>query len=69
MQDQKLRETGSYSYLIRADLPTEAVRTAAREKEFVIRLEVDASLAGGLAIYGERFGRYPIDPTLVFHLR
>jgi predicted transcriptional regulator len=30
---------------------------------------VDESLPGGLAIYGERFGRYPVDPTLVFEMR
>ncbi len=35
----------------------------------MIRLEVDAALPGGLAIYGERFGRYPLDPTLVFDLK
>jgi hypothetical protein len=32
----------------------------------VIRLQVDQALPGGLAIYGKRFGRYPLDPTLVF---
>jgi hypothetical protein len=26
---------------------------------------VDDSLPGGLAIYGEKFGRYPLDPTVV----
>ena len=32
----------------------------------VVRLEVDEALPGGLAIYGARFGRYPLDPTVVF---
>jgi hypothetical protein len=32
-------------------------------------LEVSAALPGGLALYGERFGRYPVDPTLVFELK
>jgi predicted transcriptional regulator len=32
----------------------------------VIRLEVDATLPGGLAIYSRHFGRYPLDPTVVF---
>ncbi|MEO6994626.1 MAG: glycoside hydrolase family 2, partial [Lacunisphaera sp.] len=67
--DKKLREAGSYGYLIQAMLPTESVDAAAREKEIVVRLEVDAALPGGLAIYGERFGRYPLDPTIVFELR
>ncbi len=29
----------------------------------------DAELPGGLAIYGRRFGRYPLDPTVIFLLR
>ncbi len=66
--DKKLREAGSYGYLIQATLPAVALETAARAKEIVLRLEVDAALSGGLAIYGERFGRYPVDPTLIFQL-
>jgi predicted transcriptional regulator len=31
-----------------------------------VRLEVDEALPGGLAIYGAHFGRYPVDPTVVF---
>ena len=48
------------------DIPRDAVRKAAAAGELVIRLQVDQSLPGGLAIYGKRFGRYPLDPTLVF---
>ncbi|MCX6924918.1 MAG: glycoside hydrolase family 2 [Verrucomicrobia bacterium] len=67
--DKKLREAGSYGYLVQATLPSEALEAAAQSKEIVIRLEVDLALPGGLAIYGERFGRYPVDPTLVFTLK
>ena len=35
----------------------------------MIRLEVDESLPGGLAVYGEGAGRYPLDPSLVLTLR
>ena len=35
--------------------------------ELVLRLEVSEALPGGLAIYGARFGRYPVDPTVLFH--
>jgi predicted transcriptional regulator len=69
LRDKKLREAGSYGYLVNVTLPPEAVTAAARAKEIVLRLEVDAALPGGLALYGERFGRYPLDPTLVFQLR
>jgi hypothetical protein len=68
-RDRKLREAGSYGYLITAAIPTSVVHTSFDAKEIVLRLEVDSSLPGGLAIYGERFGRYPVDPTLVFTLR
>ncbi|HYG35784.1 MAG TPA: glycoside hydrolase family 2, partial [Clostridia bacterium] len=68
-RDKYLREAGSYGYLISANLSESALRSAAAAKEIVIRFEVDASLPGGLAIYGERFGRYPTDPSLVFVLK
>jgi len=64
-RDRKLREAGSHGPLIRATIPDRLLRAAAQTKEIVIRFEVDAALPGGLAIYGERFGRYPLDPTLV----
>jgi hypothetical protein len=68
-RDKKLREAGSYGYLISAALSPRSLRAAAEAKEIVIRFEVDPSLAGGLALYGERFGRYPLDPTLVFIMK
>jgi len=67
--DRKLREAGSYGDLVQATLPADALKAAAQSKEIVIRLEVNSALPGGLAIYGERFGRYPLDPTLVFTLK
>jgi predicted transcriptional regulator len=34
----------------------------------VVRLEVDEAVPGGLAVYGEEFGRYPLDPAVVLTL-
>jgi hypothetical protein len=68
-QDRKLREAGSYGYLVNAHIPKSVWQEAAAQKELVLRLEVDEALPGGLAIYGERFGRYPLDPTVVFVLK
>jgi hypothetical protein len=68
-QDKKLREAGSYGYLISAIIPQIVLNKAVRAREIVLRLEVDEALPGGLAIYGEHFGRYPLDPTLVFALK
>jgi hypothetical protein len=68
-RDGWLREAGSYGELVSAPVPAEALRDAAASGEVVIRLEVDGALAGGLAVYGERTGRYPLDPSLVLTLR
>jgi hypothetical protein len=64
-RDRRLREAGSYGELLRVAVPREAFERAAANGEVVIRLEVDQALPGGLAIYGRRFGRYPLDPTIV----
>jgi hypothetical protein len=69
LRDRKLREAGSYGQLLRVPVPAEALAAAATAGEVVVRLEVDDALPGGLAIYGARFGRYPVDPTVLFLLR
>ena len=66
-KDKKLHEAGSYGYLITAKIPA-SVLANAKGNKLTIQLKVDESLPGGLAIYGENFGRYPIDPMLIFKL-
>ena len=68
-RDRRLREAGSYGELLRVPIPPAALAKAAAAGEVIVRLEVDDALPGGLAIYGKRFGRYPVDPTVVFVLR
>ncbi|MGC9329698.1 MAG: glycoside hydrolase family 2 protein, partial [Candidatus Hinthialibacter sp.] len=68
LRDRKLHEAGSYGYLVSASIPQEALNKAFEAKEIVLRLESDEALPRGLAIYGEQFGRYPIDPSLIFVL-
>jgi hypothetical protein len=68
-RDGHLDEAGSYGYLVSATLPAAALRVAAAEGGFRVRLEVDEALAGGLAVYGEETGRYPLDPSVVLSLR
>ena len=68
-RDRYLREAGSYGQLLRVPLPPAALDSAARSGSIVVRLEVSDALPGGLAIYGARFGRYPVDPTVEFILR
>jgi hypothetical protein len=68
-RDGRLREAGSYGYLVSTSVPARALRRAAAAGVLVLRLEVDGAEPGGLAIYGESFGRYPLDPTVVLSLR
>jgi hypothetical protein len=68
-RDKRLQEAGSYGQLLRVAIPREALEKAAAAGEVVVRLSVDEALAGGLAIYGARSGRYPVDPTVVFVLK
>lgn len=65
LKDRKLREAGSYGYLCKAKIPASLLQ-ANDENTLSIRFEVDDGLPGGLAIYGERFGRYPFNPTILF---
>lgn len=64
-RNNKLNEAGSYGYLLSANIPVSLI-SSKPGRIVTIRLEVDSALPGGLAIYGEKFGRYPLDPTLVF---
>jgi predicted transcriptional regulator len=64
--DGYLHEAGSYGQLLRVPIPAEAIAEARGTGAMVIRMEVSDALPGGLAIYGARFGRYPIDPTIVW---
>jgi hypothetical protein len=65
----RLDEAGSYGELVSAAVPAGALEAAFAAGRLVLRLEVDDALPGGLAVYGERTGRYPLDPTLVLRLK
>ena len=69
VRDRRLREAGSYGYLCNATIPPKALAAAAESGEIVVRFEVDDALPGGLALYGERFGRYPVDPVVLLKLK
>jgi len=67
-RDGRLDEAGSHGTLVSASMSAEALRAAAAAGELRVRLEVDEALPGGLAVYGEQAGRYPVDPTVVLAL-
>lgn len=63
LKDRKLREAGSYGYLLAVNVPKSMLRKAQKDGQLVIRLQVNGE--GGLAVYGDRFGRYALNPSLV----
>ena len=54
--DGHLYEAGSYGYLVEVPVPADAVK----DGKVTVRLESDR----GLAVYGPRFGRYPLGPSV-----
>jgi len=63
LKDKKLREAGSYGYLIKVPISKRQLREAAKSGKLSIELKTAGE--GGIAIYGKDFGRYPLDPSLV----
>ncbi len=57
----RLRDAGSYGYLVEAKIPSDVLAKSENGK-VVIKLESDH----GLALYGALFGRYAFDPSIWF---
>ena len=62
-QDRKLREAGSYGYLVK--LPLSSAELKAAKAQGFVTLKIQTQGEGGLAIYGADFGRYPVNPSVV----
>ncbi len=62
LKDLRLREAGSYGYLIDIPIDDQTMRKAKQRGYLDIRLSSDG---GGIAVYGKSFGRYPLDPSLI----
>lgn len=62
-----LDEAGSYGYLVKATLDEMAKKDALEKRKVVIQLFVDDSSEsrGGLSVYGENSGQFPLNPTVV----
>lgn len=60
-------QPGSYGYLVTCRMGAEALKDVSNAKDLTIRFEVPTSRPhpGGLAIFGDRLGRYTMDPTVV----
>jgi len=65
-QDGKLREAGSYGYLVRVPINKRILKNAVKNGKLTIKIMSEEE--GGVAIYGKEFGRYPFDPSLVLKM-
>lgn len=63
LQDKKLREAGTYGYLVK--VPLDKTTLADSKRQGLLHLKLESMDGGGLAVYGAQFGRYPIDINLV----
>ena len=63
LQDRKLREAGSYGYLVKVPISKKMLKAAAEKGQVVVNISANGK--GGVAVYGKEFGRYPWDPSLV----
>ncbi len=58
-----LKEAGSYGYLVK--IPVSGDELIESKKNGFIKVILETTGEGGMAIYGKDFGRYPFDPSLV----
>jgi hypothetical protein len=63
LKDGKLREAGSYGYLVRVPLKKAMLKNAIEKGALTVLLQTRG--AGGMAIYGKEFGRYKLDPSVI----
>ena len=63
LKDRKLREAGSYGYLIKIPISKADLKKAASQGFLTLKIQADTE--GGVAIYGEDFGRYPMNPSVI----
>ena len=63
LKDRKLREAGSYGYLIKVPVTKSMLKNAFQRRELLVQIQTQGK--GGIAVYGKEFGRYPLDPSLV----
>lgn len=60
LRDKKLREAGTYGEKIEVPIPANMLKKALQKGFIKIKISADQ----GVAVYGNQFGRYPINPSI-----
>ena len=63
LKDKKLREAGSYGYLLKVPIKKSQLKSVMEEGALKVKIQTVGE--GGIAVYGKEFGRYALDPSLV----
>lgn len=63
LKDRKLREAGSFGYLVKVPLTKAQINKAKSQGYLGVKLRSLGN--GGLAVYGDQFGRYPVNINMV----
>jgi hypothetical protein len=63
LKDRKLREAGSYGYLVKVPISKQQLKAAIEKGELKVQLKTEGD--GGIAVYGKSFGRYMVDPGVI----
>ena len=61
-RNNKLDEAGTYGYLVQGVIPAAAWQQAAKTGKLILRFE---ATEGGLSLYGDKSGRYVVDPSII----
>jgi hypothetical protein len=68
-KDGTLDEAGTYGYLTDIVIPAKVLEKIHNLKTIEVCLEANESISGGLAVYGKRSGKYPVNPMIIFQLK
>jgi hypothetical protein len=63
-----LQEAGSYGFFVKMPIDKKILKKAA-ENDGLLTIRLETKGKGGIAVYGQRFGRYPLNPSVVMKNR
>ncbi|MFT7002377.1 MAG: hypothetical protein ACJAVW_003416 [Spirosomataceae bacterium] len=67
LRNRTLREAGSYGYLVKVPLTTAQLKSLGKTGKMKVKIE--STNGGGIAVYGKTFGRYAFNPSIVLETK
>jgi hypothetical protein len=63
LRNRTLSEAGSYGYLVKVPLTPSQLKSL--KKTGKMKVKIESTNGGGIAVYGKSFGRYAVNPSIV----